>query len=187
MYAVVRTGGKQYRVAKDEVVVVEKLAGEPGGDVELAEVLALDNGSETQIGSPLVEGARVFGTVIAQDKTDKVLIFKRKRRKNHRRLRGHRQNVTVLRITDILAKGEERAPRAAAEPKPKKVEAAAEGAEAAPKAKAAAKKAPAKTEAAPTKSEEDEPWHTRKQAAARATAAIPRADAWASSAMAARR
>lgn len=164
MYAVVRTGGKQYRVAKDEVVVVEKLAGEPGGDIELAEVLVLDNGSETQIGSPLVDGARVFGTVVAQDKTDKVLIFKRKRRKNHRRLRGHRQNVTVLRITDILAKGEERAPRAAAEPKPKKAEATsaeagvAEAAETAPKAKAkkaaAEKKAPAKKKPAAKKSKE---------------------------------
>lgn len=150
MYAVVRTGGKQYRVAKDEVLVVEKLAGEAGGDIELSEVLVLDNGSETQIGSPLVEGARVFGTVIAQDKTDKVLTFKRKRRKNHRRLRGHRQNVTVLRITDILAKGEERAPRAEAAPKPKQAEAAAAGeaSEDAPKKKATAKKAAPKKAAA---------------------------------------
>jgi large subunit ribosomal protein L21 len=169
MYAVVRTGGKQYRVAKDEVVVVEKLAGEPGGDIELAEVLVLDSGSGAQIGSPLVEGARVFGTVIAQDKTDKVLIFKRKRRKNHRRLRGHRQNVTVLRITDILARGEERAPRAAAEPAPAEVEAVAAAAgtseaapestakatkkAAAPAKKPAAKKAPAKKKPA-RKSEE---------------------------------
>ena len=161
MYAVVRTGGKQYRVAKDEVVVVEKLAGEPGGDVELAEVLVLDNGSETQIGSPLVEGARVFGTVVAQDKTDKVLIFKRKRRKNHRRLRGHRQNVTVLRITDILAKGEERAPRTAAEPKPKK----AEGAEAAPKAKASAKKAAPEKAAAEKRASEKSAGAKKKPAA----------------------
>ena len=149
MYAVVRTGGKQYRVAKDEVLVVEKLAGEAGGDIELAEVLVLDNGSGAQIGSPLVEGARVFGTVIAQDKTDKVLIFKRKRRKNHRRLRGHRQNVTVLRITDILAKGEERAQRAAAVAKPATAEAAA--GEDAPKKKATAKKAAAPKKAAPKK------------------------------------
>jgi len=149
MYAVVRTGGKQYRVAKDEVLVVEKLAGEAGGDIELAEVLVLDNGSGAQIGSPLVEGARVFGTVIAQDKTDKVLIFKRKRRKNHRRLRGHRQNVTVLRITDILAKGEERAPRAEAVAKPATAEAAA--GEDAPKKKATAKKAAPKKAAAEKK------------------------------------
>jgi large subunit ribosomal protein L21 len=157
MYAVVRTGGKQYRVAKDEVVVVEKLAGEPGGDIELAEVLVLDSGSGAQIGSPLVDGARVFGTVVAQDKTDKVLIFKRKRRKNHRRLRGHRQNVTVLRITDILAKGEERAPRAA-EPAPVEVEAvaaAAGTAEAAPESTApAAKKAAARKKPAAKKSKE---------------------------------
>lgn len=148
MYAVVRTGGKQYRVAKDEVLVVEKLAGEAGGDIELSEVLVLDNGSETQIGSPLVEGARVFGTVIAQDKTDKVLTFKRKRRKNHRRLRGHRQNVTVLRITDILAKGEERAPRAEAAPKQAEAAAAGEASEDAPKKKATAKKAAPKKAAA---------------------------------------
>ena len=163
MYAVVRTGGKQYRVAKDEVLVIEKLPGEAGGDIELAEVLVLDNGSGAQIGSPLVDGARVFGTVIAQDKTDKVLIFKRKRRKNHRRLRGHRQNVTVLRITDILAKGEERAPRAEAVAKPAKAEAAAgedapkkkaTAKKAAPKKAAAEKKAPAKKKPAAKKSKE---------------------------------
>jgi len=162
MYAVVRTGGKQYRVAKDEVLVIEKLAGEAGGDIELAEVLVLDNGSGAQIGSPLVDGARVFGTVIAQDKTDKVLIFKRKRRKNHRRLRGHRQNVTVLRITDILAKGEERAPRAEAVAKP----ARAEAAEAAPKKKATAKKAAAPKKAAPKTAAAEKKAPAKKKASA---------------------
>lgn len=135
MYAVVRTGGKQYRVVKNDVLVVEKLSGEPGGDIELGEVLVLNDGTETTIGVPLVDGARVFGTVIAQDKTDKILIFKRKRRKNHRRTRGHRQSVTVLRITDILAKGQERAPRAEAVATPEAAEA---------KAKAPAKRATAK-------------------------------------------
>ena len=166
MYAVVRTGGKQYRVAKDEVLVIEKLAGEAGGDIELAEVLVLDNGSGAQIGSPLVDGARVFGTVIAQDKTDKVLIFKRKRRKNHRRLRGHRQNVTVLRITDILAKGEERAPRAEAVAKPAKAEAAGEAAEAAPKKKATAKKAAAPKKAAPKTAAAEKKAPAKKKASA---------------------
>ena len=150
MYAVVRTGGKQYRVVKDGVVIVEKLAGEPGGDVEIGEVLVLNDGNETTIGAPLVEGARVFGTVVAQDKTDKVIIFKRKRRKNHRRTRGHRQSVTVLRITDILAKGQERAPRAEPVAAPKEAGSTEARAKASAK-KAAAKKAPPKRAAAPKK------------------------------------
>ena len=101
MYAVVRTGGKQYRVEKDAVLVIERLPGEPGGDIELGEVLVLDDGSGAQIGAPLVDGARVFGTVIAQDKTDKVIVFKRKRRKGYRRKQGHRQNFTEIRIDEV--------------------------------------------------------------------------------------
>ncbi|MPY69682.1 MAG: 50S ribosomal protein L21 [Alphaproteobacteria bacterium] len=145
MYAVVRTGGKQYRVAKDDVIVVEKLAGEAGADVELDQVLMLDDGSAPVIGTPLVDGARVAATVLDQSRADKIIVFKRKRRKDYRRTKGHRQHVTVLRVTDILAKGQKASPKAEAKPASPAAEAATKGeAKAAAPAKKAAKKAPAK-------------------------------------------
>ena len=106
MYAVVRTGGKQYRVTRNDVITVEKLGGEVGETVELNEVLAMDKGEGPTIGEPLVEGARVTAEVVDQARGDKVVVFKKKRRKNYRRRRGHRQPVTVLRIGHILAEGE---------------------------------------------------------------------------------
>lgn len=145
MYAVVKTGGKQYRVAKDDVIIVEKLAADAGSALELDEVLILDDGKETVVGTPLVDGARVAATVLDQTRGDKVIVFKKKRRKDYKRKKGHRQDLTVLRITDILAKGQKAsaakaaAPKAEAAPEPK-----AEAAEAAPAAETAAKKAPAK-------------------------------------------
>jgi large subunit ribosomal protein L21 len=158
MYAVVKTGGKQYRVAKNDVLTVEKLDGEAGSVVELEVVLAMDDGKGLTIGTPTVDGARVAATVLEQKKADKVLIFKKKRRKNYRRTKGHRQQVTVIRISDILAKGQKAAaakaaPAAdapasespAAEAKaPAKKAAAKAKAPAKAKAKSAAKKAPAK-------------------------------------------
>lgn len=141
MYAVVKTGGKQYRVAKDDVIVVEKLTGDAGDVVELDDVLAMDDGSGLTVGTPTVDGVRVAATVLEQKKADKVIIFKKKRRKNYRRTRGHRQQVTVLRVTDILAKGQ-KAPAAAA-----RADEAAPAAKAKAKTKAKAKakkKAPAK-------------------------------------------
>ncbi len=102
MYAIVKTGGKQYRVAKDDVIRVERLPGEAGETITLGEVLMV-GGDEPKVGAPLVDGASVAATVVAQDRNDKVIIFKKKRRQNYRRKRGHRQNVTVLRITDISA------------------------------------------------------------------------------------
>lgn len=108
MYAVVRTGGKQYRVASGDVITVEKLDGAEAGDVvELDDVLALDAGEGLAVGAPLIDGARVNATVIEQKKDGKIVVFKKKRRKNYRRTRGHRQHVTVLRIDDILGKGQE--------------------------------------------------------------------------------
>ncbi|MBT8002237.1 MAG: 50S ribosomal protein L21, partial [Rhodospirillales bacterium] len=106
MYAVVKTGGKQYRVSKDDVILVEKLAADKGSAVELDQVLMLDDGKEAQVGTPLVDGARVAATVLDQTRGDKVIIFKKKRRKDYKRTKGHRQHLTVLRITDILAKGQ---------------------------------------------------------------------------------
>lgn len=116
MYAVVKTGGKQYRVSKDDVIVVEKLAADTGASVELDQVLMLDDGKDALIGTPLVDGARVAATVLDQARNDKVIIFKKRRRTGYKRLKGHRQQVTILRITDILAKGDKASPAKAAAP-----------------------------------------------------------------------
>jgi large subunit ribosomal protein L21 len=98
MFAVIRTGGKQYKVAKDDVITVEKLEGEPGTAVTLADVLMIGDGAEART---KVAGAQVTAEVVEQIKAEKVLIFKKKRRHNYRRKRGHRQKLTVLRVTGI--------------------------------------------------------------------------------------
>jgi large subunit ribosomal protein L21 len=103
MFAVIRTGGKQYRVAKDDVIAVEKLAGEPGAVVELGDVLMIGDGDSVSTGAPLLAGASVSATLVAQRRGDKIIIFKKKRRQNYRRKNGHRQHETVLRITEIRA------------------------------------------------------------------------------------
>ncbi len=142
MFAVIKTGGKQYKVAKDDVIVVEKLKAEAGEVVTFDSVLMVGEDAETKTGAPYVDGACVAGEVIEQTRGAKVLIFKKKRRKNYRRTKGHRQKLTVVRITDVLTDGKKPAAKAKkAAPKP----AAAEGAAKAPAKKAAAaKKAPAK-------------------------------------------
>jgi large subunit ribosomal protein L21 len=101
MYAVIRTGGKQYRVATNQVIEVEKLDVEAGSSIELAEVLMVGEGESATIGSPLVAGASVTATVLEQGKGPKLIVFKKRRRKNFRRKTGHRQKLTVLRVTDI--------------------------------------------------------------------------------------
>ena len=101
MFAVIRTGGKQYRVTPNAVLKVEKLAAEPGATVTFTDVLAVGNEGGVSVGAPLVEGASVTATVIAQDRLDKVIIFKKRRRQNSRRKNGHRQHVTVLRVANI--------------------------------------------------------------------------------------
>lgn len=104
MYAVIRTGGKQYRVASGQVVKVERLDGEVGETIAFDQVLMVGGehaGGEPKVGAPLVEGAQVTAEVLEQGKAPKVLVFKKKRRKNYRRKRGHRQLQTVLRIRDI--------------------------------------------------------------------------------------
>ena len=105
MFAVIRTGGKQYRVAKDDTIVVEKLAGDPGTMVELSEVLMIGSGKSASIGSPIVDKAAVFAEVVEQSRADKIIVFKKHRRKNYRRTRGHRQQQTVLRILDVSPTG----------------------------------------------------------------------------------
>ena len=142
MYAVVKTGGKQYRVAKNDVLTVEKLDGEAGAVVELEEVMAMNDGNGLTIGTPMIDGARVAATVLEQKKGDKVIIFKKKRRKNYRRTRGHRQQLKVIRISDILAKGQKAAAATAAPAAD--ADAPAKKAPAKAKTKTAAKKTPAK-------------------------------------------
>lgn len=103
MFAVIRTGGKQYKVANGDVIKVEKLEAEAGATLHLDEVLMVSDAGSSTIGTPLVAGARVTAEVIAQDRGPKIIIFKKKRRQNYRRKKGHRQDLTVLRITGITA------------------------------------------------------------------------------------
>ena len=129
MYAVIRTGGKQYRVTENDVIQVEKLTAEKGSVVELADVMMIGDGGKTTVGAPLVAGAKVIADVVDQVRAAKILVFKKKRRKNYRRLRGHRQDLTVLRITDILPDGKKKAAQIAAKPQPEEAPAAEEAAE----------------------------------------------------------
>ena len=166
MYALVRTGGKQYRVAKDDTILVERIAADEGAEVILDDVVMLGDGDKVTIGTPRVEGAAVSATVVSQTRGPKIIIFRRKRRKNHRRTQGHRQDLTLLKINAIAEDGKSLKPKAA----PAKKAAAKE--EAAPKAaakKAAAKKAAPKAEAkaAPKAEAKAAP----KKAAAKKTAA----------------
>jgi large subunit ribosomal protein L21 len=101
MFAVIRTGGKQYRVTPNAVLKVEKLAAEPGATITFTDVLAVGSDGALTLGAPVIAGASVTATVIAQDRLDKVIIFKKRRRQNSRRKNGHRQHVTVLRIAGI--------------------------------------------------------------------------------------
>ena len=103
MFAVIRTGGKQYRVTPNAVLKVEKLEAEPGSSITFTDVLAVGGDGSMTIGAPTVAGASVTATVIAQDRLDKVIIFKKRRRQNSRRKNGHRQCVTVLRVSAINA------------------------------------------------------------------------------------
>ena len=162
MFAVIKTGGKQYRVAADDVLEVARVAGNPGDIVEFGEVLVVGGDTPT-LGTPTVAGATVAGEVLQHGRGPKVIAFKKRRRKNSRRKRGHRQEFTLIRITEILTEGKKpsktAAPRARkpkAEPKAEPAPEAKTQAEtkAAPKAKAKPKtkpKAAAKPKAGKTK------------------------------------
>ncbi|MFP3943331.1 MAG: 50S ribosomal protein L21 [Alphaproteobacteria bacterium] len=104
MYAVIKTGGKQYRVARDDFITVEKLPAEVGDTVQLDHVLMV-GGDKPQLGKPRLEGASVSAEVVEQTRSRKIIVFKKKRRKNYRRKKGHRQDLTVLKITGINAAG----------------------------------------------------------------------------------
>ncbi len=179
MYAVIKTGGKQYRVQPGDLLVVEKLDGEPGADVAFGDVLMLGDGDTVTLGAPIVDGASVSATLIETRKGEKVKIFKKIRRQGYRRTRGHRQLESVLRVTSIAGVGKTdkwdgevdlttkavlnaRArglePRVAVEDKP-------------------AKAAPKKADAAPVEAEADAPKAEAKPKAAPKKAAAPKAEA----------
>ncbi len=103
MYAIIKTGGKQYRVSEGQAVRVEKLEGDPGDAVTLAEVLLVGGDGQTRIGTPRVEGASVTAEIVAQDRAKKIVVFKKKRRKGYHKKQGHRQAYTELKITGISA------------------------------------------------------------------------------------
>lgn len=128
MFAVFKTGGKQYRVAAEDVLKVDKIKGEPGEVVEFGEVLAV-GGENVTLGAPTVAGATVAAEVLDQGRGGKIIAFKKRRRKNSRRKRGHRQEFTLLRITEILTEGKKPnktpPPRPKREPAPKAAEASA--------------------------------------------------------------
>ncbi len=113
MYAVIKTGGKQYRVATNDKILIEKLEGAAGDRVTFDHVLMVANGEAIDIGAPVVSGATVIGEIAAQEKADTVYIFKKRRRKHYRRRNGHRQLLTSVTITDILTGGAKPAARAA--------------------------------------------------------------------------
>ncbi len=118
MFAVIRTGGKQYRVTPNAVLKVEKLEAEPGATVTFTDVLAVGVDGGVTLGAPTVAGASVTATVIAQDRLDKVIIFKKRRRQNSRRRNGHRQHVTVLRVAGFAQDGQPLAAEATADVQP---------------------------------------------------------------------
>ncbi len=139
MYAVVKTGGKQYKVAKDDIIEVEKLDGAAGEKVQLDTVYMIGTDKTVKVGTPLVDGGKVSAEIVRQKKGDKIIVFKKKRRQNYRRTRGHRQDLTVLKILKV-SDGKKAAP---------KTEAAKAGDKVAKKP--AAKKVSAKKAAAKTK------------------------------------
>jgi len=149
MFAVIKTGGKQYRVAADDKLKIEKLAGDAGDQVVFDNVLMV-GGDKPVIGSPLVDGASVAAEIVEQGRNRKIIIFKKRRRKNSRRKNGHRQDYTLVKITDILTAGGKPAAKKAA---PKKAAPEAEKPKDEPKAEAAA--APTALFAAPAGEADD--------------------------------
>jgi large subunit ribosomal protein L21 len=153
MFAVIKAGGKQYRVAPEDVIRIDRVKNEPGEIVEFGEVLVV-GGETPELGAPTVAGATVAGEVLQHDRGDKVIAFKKRRRKNSRRKRGYRHEFSLIRITEILTGGakpsKEAKPRPKREGKPKAEVAAGATAEAKPaaKTKAKAKKPAAKKPAA---------------------------------------
>ena len=127
MYAIIKTGGKQYRVAPEDLIKVEKLAGAPGDQIVITDVLMVAAEAGVEVGAPYVDGASVACELVEHVRGPKIIIFKKKRRKHYRRKKGHRQDLSVLRVTDILTGGKKPAaakPEKKAAPKPKAAPAA---------------------------------------------------------------
>ena len=124
MYAVIQTGGKQYRVANGDVITVEKLEGDAGSTLAIEPVLMVNNGKATQIGAPVIEGASVTAEVVEQTRGDKSVVFKKKRRQGDRRTMGHRQELTVLRVLDVTGQPATKKKAAAKKPAAAKADAA---------------------------------------------------------------
>jgi large subunit ribosomal protein L21 len=168
MYAVVKTGGKQYKVAKDDIIEVEKLDGAAGDKVQFDTVFMIGTEKAVKVGTPLVADGKVSAEILRQKKGDKIIVFKKKRRQNYRRTQGHRQDLTVLKILEVsdgkkaaskakTAKdGDKVAKMPAAEKTTAKKPAAKKAAakKAAPKAKAGAKKSTGKTKTSKTKTKD---------------------------------
>ena len=154
MFAVIKTGGKQYRVSPQDIIRVERLSSPAGEIVELTDVLAMGREDGVKLGQPLVAGARVAATVLEHCRNDKIIVFRKQRRKNFRRTHGHRQHQTVLRIEEILAEGETHTPVKAASEK-----------------KTAKAKKPAKKKVAPKKTAAKKPAAKKSAAKAKATGA----------------
>jgi large subunit ribosomal protein L21 len=171
MFAVIRTGGKQYRVAPNDIIEIERIAGEPGDIVELAEVLLLGGDSGPQTGSPTIAGALVAAELVEHIRGEKIIVFKKKRRKNYRRKNGHRQLLTMLRITEILTDGKKPSQTKVARPEPKKAEPKTPKAEAKAEPKAKPAKKPVVKKAAPAKKPAAKP---AAKAAAKKPAAKPK-------------
>jgi len=158
MFAVIKTGGKQYKVAEKDVLVIEKLKGDAGDSIVFSDVLMVGTEGKMEIGTPLVDGASVVANVVRQTRGKKIVVFKKKRRKNYRRKAGHKQDLTLVEITDILTGGKKPA-KAKPAVKPAGKKPAAE--KSAPEAKKAedkpAKKAAPKVKAEPKAKAESKP------------------------------
>ena len=138
MYAVVKTGGKQYRVSENDTLKVERLAGDAGDIVTLPNVLMLGNGKDVTLGEPTVAGAAVAAEIVEQARDKKIIVFKKRRRQNYRRKHGHRQHYTLLKVTEILTDGAKPSKKAAAKKPAKKAAPKADEAAATPAPKAEA-------------------------------------------------
>lgn len=150
VYAVVRTGGKQYRVQEGRRIRVDRLAGEPGETIELGDVLLMGEGDDVTVGTPTVAGARVLGTIAEQGRAKKVIVFRYKPKTRSRKKTGHRQHFTTIVVDDILAAGQQPKPKKAPEPEP-------EAAEESPKGRGRGRRSKAEAEPAATAAPEAEP------------------------------
>ncbi|MEZ5812298.1 MAG: 50S ribosomal protein L21 [Rhizobiaceae bacterium] len=150
MFAVIKTGGKQFRVTANDLLKVEKLAGAAGDVVEFDHVMLVGEGEKTSVGTPFVEGALVTAEIVEQGRARKVITFKKRRRQNSRRTRGHRQLLTTVRISEILTGGAKPSKKAAAKKEAPKAETKA-------KDEAPAKKAEPKAEAKPAAKKDEAP------------------------------